>query len=117
MGIGDSVAMLEHAYYSVISPEGCASILWKDTSKKTTAAEALKMHVEDLMQLDVIDAMIEEPLGGAHHDTKMVYQNVKRYLIEQWNVLKSVPIDLLLEQRYQKFRRIGKFALEDKPLV
>lgn len=114
MGVGDVVAMLEHSYYSVISPEGCASILWKDTSKKTIAAEALKMHAEDLLQLDVIDAMIEEPLGGAHHDPKVVYQRVKTYLLEQWNLLKELPVDDLLEQRYQKFRKIGKFVLEDK---
>lgn len=110
MGVGDVIAMLEHSYYSVISPEGCASILWKDTSKKTVAAEALKMQAEDLLRFDIIDVMIEEPLGGAHHDPKAVYQNVKQYLTEQWNILKSIPIDVLLEQRYQKFRKIGKFA-------
>jgi len=115
IGIGDVVAMLQHAYYSVISPEGCASILWKDTSKKEVAASALKMHAEDLLQLDVIDAIIEEPLGGAHHDPKVVYQNLKLFLQEQWSALKSIPIDVLIEQRYQKFRKIGKFALEDKP--
>jgi len=118
VGIGDVVAMLQHAYYSVISPEACASILWKDTSKKELTASALKMHPEDLLALDVIDEMIEEPLGGAHHDPETVYQNVKKFILKQWNVLKSIPPDVLLEQRYQKFRKIGKFAVEDKvPLV
>jgi acetyl-CoA carboxylase carboxyl transferase subunit alpha len=115
MGIGDVVAMLEHSYYSVISPEGCASILWKDTAKKEVAAEALKMHAEHLLQLDIVDAMLEEPLGGAHHDPAQVYRDVKKYIIEQWNALKTIPPERLVEQRYQKFRRIGKFVVEDKP--
>jgi len=68
------------------------------------------MQAEDLLKFDIIDAMIEEPLGGAHHDPKAVYQNVKQYLLEQWHILKTIPIDILLEQRYQKFRKIGAFA-------
>lgn len=111
MGVGDTIGMLQHAYYSVISPEGCASILWKDAKKNETAAATLKMQVEDLLALDVIDAMIEEPLGGAHHDPSVVYHNVKQYILQQWNVLKSIPIDMLLEQRYQKFRRMGKYEV------
>lgn len=113
MGIGDRVAMLEHAYYSVISPEGCASILWKDSQKKETAATSLKMLAEDLMPLGIIDAMIDEPLGGAHHDPDQVYKGVKKYILSQWEILKKTPIDNLLEERYQKFRKIGKFA-QDK---
>jgi acetyl-CoA carboxylase carboxyl transferase subunit alpha len=109
IGVGDSVAMLEHAYYSVISPEGCASILWKDTTKKQVAAAALKMQAEDLLELDVIDSIIEEPAGGAHEDVTKVYQSVKRHVLDEWNDLKTVPIAILLEQRYQKFRKIGKF--------
>lgn len=114
MGIGDVVAMLEHSYYSVISPEGCASILWKDTSKNEVAAKALKMHAEDLIELGVVDVAIEEPAGGAHHDVQAVYKNVKTFITEQWDLLKSVPTDVLLERRYQKFRRMGKFAVEEK---
>ncbi len=114
MGVGDVVAMLEHSYYSVISPEGCASILYKDASKNEIAAQSLKMHVEDLLQLDIVDAMIEEPLGGAHHNPKEVYGNVKKYIADQWSILKTVSPDVLIEQRYQKFRRIGKFVVEDK---
>ena len=114
MGIGDVIAMLEHSYYSVISPEGCASILWKDTSKNETAAKSLKMHAEDLIELGVVDYSIPEPVGGAHHDTKIVYERVKSFVVEQWEFFKNVPVDILLERRYQKFRKMGKFAVEDK---
>jgi acetyl-CoA carboxylase carboxyl transferase subunit alpha len=116
VGVGDVIAILEHAYYSVISPEGCASILWKDTTKKEVAAGALKMQSEDLLQLNIVDAIIEEPLGGAHHDPAMVYRNVKQYVINQWNILKTVPPKILVEQRYQKFRKLGECALSDVPV-
>lgn len=109
MGVGDVIGMLEHSYYSVISPEGCASILWKDPSKNATAAAALKMQVEDLLPLGVIDHAIAEPLGGAHLDPKTAFQNVKTFILQQWNLLKSTPVDQLLENRYQKFRKMGKF--------
>lgn len=114
IGVADVVAMLQHAYYSVISPEACASILWKETSKKEIAAESLKMHAENLLQLDVIDGVIEEPLGGAHHDPALTILNVKKYILDQWNILKAVPIEILIEQRYQKFRRMGKFHVDQK---
>lgn len=117
IGIGDNVAMLQHAYYSVISPEGCASILWKDAGKNSTAARALKMHAEDLLEMEIIDEIIEEPLGGAHHDPAAVYEGVKKYVLDQWNVLKAIPIDILLEERYQKFRKMGKFTVEEKPAL
>ena len=111
IGIGDTIGMMEHAYYSVISPEGCSSILWKDGTKCETAASALKMHVEDLLELGIIDQMIPEPLGGAHFDPKVAYQNVKVFIRDQWESLKTIPIPLLLENRYQKFRRMGKFVI------
>jgi acetyl-CoA carboxylase carboxyl transferase subunit alpha len=114
IGIGDVIGMLEHAYYSVISPEGCASILWKDSGKNEIAASALRMHVEDLLQLEVVDSMIDEPLGGAHHDPQLVYSNVKKFLLDQWKTLEKIPIPVLLEQRYQKFRKMGKFAVAYK---
>lgn len=110
IGVGDVIGMMEHSYYSVISPEGCASILWKDASKNAIAASALKMHVEDLLELGIVDQMIGEPLGGAHLDPKQAFTNVKAFIKEQWNALKSVPIDILLENRYQKFRKMGKFV-------
>lgn len=109
IGVGDVIGMMEHSYYSVISPEGCASILWKDASKNAIAASALKMHVEDLLELGIVDQMIAEPLGGAHLDPKAAYVNVKTFIKDQWTALKMVPIDLLLENRYQKFRKMGKF--------
>ncbi len=112
IGVCDVIAMLEHAYYSVISPEGCASILWKDASKNAQAAETLKMHAENLLQFGVIDDVIKEPLGGAHHDPDEVYQNVKRYIIDRWHVLRAISLDILIEQRYQKFRKMGEFKVE-----
>ena len=112
VGVGDVIGMMEHSYYSVISPEGCASILWKDAAKNAVAAQALKMHVEDLLELGIVDHMIPEPLGGAHLDPKVAYQNVKTFVKEQWDSLKSIPLSLLLENRYQKFRKMGKFELQ-----
>lgn len=115
MGIGDVVGMLEHSYYSVISPEGCASILWKDASKKAEAAEALKLNSENMLELQIIDAIIKEPLGGAHHDPKAAADNVKRFILEQWQIFKRIPKEILLEQRYLKFRRMGQFLTEQTP--
>lgn len=109
IGVGDCIGMMEHSYYSVISPEGCASILWKDSSQKVTAASALKMHVEDLLKLGIVDQLIREPLGGAHLDPEAAFRSVKKFFKEQWGVLKSIPIETLLEIRYQKFRKMGKF--------
>lgn len=109
IGIGDIVAMLQHACYTVITPEGCASILWKDADKKEEAAEALRLNSEDLLEMGIIDAIIKEPLGGAHHDPDIAIENVKNYILEQWNILKMIPTDLLLEQRYLKFRKMGVF--------
>ncbi len=109
IGVGDSIGMLQHAYYSVISPEGCASILWKDSGKKKEAAEALKLNAENLLELQVVDTVIEEPLGGAHHDPAKAYASVKNFILEQRNILSAIPKDLLLEQRYMKFRKMGRF--------
>ena len=114
IGVGDVIAMLEHAYYAVISPEACSSILWRDTSKNELAAGMLKMHAEELLKFDIIDAIIEEPLGGAHHDPSSVYKGVKDYILSQWSILKTIPPETLIEQRYQKYRRMGKFDVEDK---
>lgn len=111
MGVGDAVAMLEHAYYSVISPEGCASILWKDPSKKVEAASALKLNAEDLLKRGLIDTIIEEPLGGAHHDPQKVYAGVKKFIVDQASILTRLPSQILLEQRYLKFRNMGEHAV------
>jgi acetyl-CoA carboxylase carboxyl transferase subunit alpha len=109
IGIGDVMGMLEHAYYSVISPEGCASILWKDAKKNEEAATALKLNAENMLELHIIDAIIKEPLGGAHHNPQLVYDNVKEFILEQWDMLKMIHPDILIEQRYMKFRNIGRF--------
>jgi acetyl-CoA carboxylase carboxyl transferase subunit alpha len=113
VGIADVIGMLEHSYYSVISPEGCASILWKDTNQNENAAKALKMHVEDLLEFGIVDNMIKEPLGGAHYDPPFIYSQVKKYILEQYNRLVHIDTDVLVEQRYQKYRQIGKFFMED----
>lgn len=110
MGVGDVVGMLEHAYYSVISPEGCASILWKDSSKNIEAATALKLNAENLLEQKIIDAIISEPMGGAHHAREKTFQNVKQFILEQWEFLKRIPPSLLLEQRYLKFRHMGQYT-------
>lgn len=115
MGVGDVVGMLEHAYYSVISPEGCASILWKDASKKSEAASALKLNAENMLEMNIIDEIIKEPLGGAHHDQQVAYERVKSFILEQWQILKLIPVEILLEQRYQKFRRMGQFHTRQSP--
>jgi len=109
IGVGDVVAMLQHSYYSVISPEGCASILWKDHNKKQEAAAVLKQNAEDLLKLRLIDDIIPEPLGGAQHNTSQVYALVKQYILDKFALLKMIPLPLLLEQRYQKFRAMGEF--------
>lgn len=109
IGLGDVVAMLEHAYYTVISPEGCASILWKDADKKAEAAEKLKLNSENLLQMGIIDAIINEPLGGAHKNPEKTCQNVKKFILEQWEILKMISPELLIEQRYLKFRKMGAF--------
>jgi acetyl-CoA carboxylase carboxyl transferase subunit alpha len=118
IGIGDRVSMLEHAYYSVISPEGCAGILWKVATDETKpkAAEALKLTARDLFRLRVIDDIVPEPLGGAHRDHREMANTLKAYLLRYLRDLRNIPVEELLEQRYQKFRRMGVFhegPLED----
>jgi len=113
MGVGDVVGMLEHSYYSVISPEGCASILWKDASRNVDAASALKLNAENLLEFEIVDEVIKEPLGGAHHDPELVYENVKKFITEQWQTLQKISADVLLENRYQKFRRMGRFEYSE----
>jgi acetyl-CoA carboxylase carboxyl transferase subunit alpha len=108
IAIADTVAMLEHAYYSVISPEGCASILWKDSSKNSDAAKALRMHADDLIEFKMIDAVIEEPQGGAHHDKKKTYENVKSFIVGEIARLEKIEPEDLVELRYQKFRKLGQ---------
>jgi acetyl-CoA carboxylase carboxyl transferase subunit alpha len=114
IGIGDRLAMLEHAYYSVISPEGCATILWKSSDHAAKAADALKLTSRDLLRLGVIDEVIPEPLGGAHRDHREASAAVKSFLIRSLRELVERPRADLLEKRYEKFRKIGVF-LEGGP--
>ncbi len=109
IGVGDRVAMLEHAYYSVISPEGCAGILWKSHNFKKEAARALKMRSGDLVGLGVVDNVIEEPLGGAHRDPHKMANSLKSYLVKSLRELSSQPAEQLLAGRYEKFRQMGQF--------
>lgn len=109
IGVGDRVAMLEHAYYSVISPEGCAGILWKSGTYAEQAAHALRLTSRDLARLGVIDDIIEEPLGGAHRDHHQMSARLKMYLLRTLRELVARPIDQLLAERYQKYRRMGVF--------
>lgn len=109
IGVGDRVAMLEYAYYSVISPEGCAGILWKSHTFKDKAARALKLTSRDLLRLKVIDDVIEEPLGGAHRDHHQMASRLKMYLQRSLRELAALPTERLLTERYEKFRRMGVF--------
>lgn len=113
IGVGDVIGILEHAYYSVISPEGCASILWKDKSRKEEAASSLCLNAEYLLKNGIVDAIIEEPLGGAHHNPQMAFEAVKTFIVEQWKMLKMIPPDILIEQRYNKFRRMGAWTTKE----
>lgn len=107
IGVGDRVFLLEHAYYSVISPEGCAAILWKDQSKVEEAASALKMTSQDLKALGVVDDVIPEPEGGAHADLKAAAKLMDEYLHRALTELKTIPVARLLENRHQRFRALG----------
>ena len=116
IGIGDRLAMLEFTYYSVITPEGCASILWKGSEHAPKAAAALKMTSRDLLRFGIVDEVIPEPLGGAHRDHREVAASLKTYLIHSIRQLKEASLDDLLDHRYDKYRKIGVFhELADQP--
>jgi acetyl-CoA carboxylase carboxyl transferase subunit alpha len=117
IGVGDRVSMLEHAYYSVISPEGCAGILWKVATEATKplAAEALRLTARHLARFGVLDDVIAEPLGGAHRDHREMANTLKTYLLRYLRELRPLSIEDLLEARYQKFRRMGLFEVVASP--
>lgn len=108
IGVGDHVAMLEFSYYSVISPEGCAGILWKSNTHADLAAEALRLTSRNLKQLGIIDEIIPEPLGGAHRDPQAAMASVEQSIVRSIRDLRRLPVAELLERRYRKFRRMGK---------
>jgi acetyl-CoA carboxylase carboxyl transferase subunit alpha len=110
VGVADKVYVLENAYYSVISPEGCAAILWKDGAKAPEAAEVLKLTAQDLLRMGLIDEVILEPLGGAHRNPQKAAENIKEALEKAWRELKGLPKDELLKLRYAKFRKMGQVA-------
>jgi acetyl-CoA carboxylase carboxyl transferase subunit alpha len=110
IGVADRVLMLENAYYSVISPEGCAAILWKHRKHAPEAAEALKLTARDLKELKLVDEVVPEPLGGAHQDHETAASNLKETVMRHLKDLAQMPIEELLDKRYEKFRRVGEFA-------
>ena len=112
IGVGDRVAMLQHAYYSVISPEGCAGILWKSHEHAPKAAAALRFTSNDLKQLGVVDDVLEEPLGGAHRDHRQMASRLKTYLSRTLADLEQQSNEELVQSRYEKFRKIGVFLEE-----
>jgi acetyl-CoA carboxylase carboxyl transferase subunit alpha len=109
IGVGDRVAVLQFAYYSVISPEGCAGILWKSHSFAEQAAKALRLRSQDLVELGAVDDVVEEPLGGAHRDPNQMAGRLKMYLVKTLRELSALPPEKLLAGRYERFRRIGRF--------
>ena len=117
IGVGDWMAMLENAYHSVISPEGCAAILWRDRARAPDAAAALKLTSKDLLQLGIVDEAIEEPLGGAHRDPELVAQRLRASILRFLKLVESMPVDALLARRYDRFRRIGAFSAHQQALL
>ncbi|MFW6188823.1 MAG: acetyl-CoA carboxylase carboxyltransferase subunit alpha [Planctomycetota bacterium] len=109
IGVGDRFAMLENAYYSVITPEGLAAILWKDGEKGAEAAEAMKLTAADMLEAGIIEQIVPEPLGGAHRDPQTTTRNVEAYLTDTLDELTAMPVDRLLEERYRRYRRLGVF--------
>lgn len=108
IGIGDKVIMLENSIYSILSPEGYASILWKDGTRVKEAAEKMKLTAQDLYDFDVIDEIIKEPVGGAHFDKEFVAENLKKYIEKVTPELITKDIETLVSERYEKFRKIGR---------
>jgi acetyl-CoA carboxylase carboxyl transferase subunit alpha len=115
IGMGNRVLMLEYAVYSVISPEGCAAILWGDAGKAPDAAEAMRTTAPELLQLGVIDAIVPEPVGGAHRDWEGAAASLRAALREQLWPLRTRPASDLIGERYEKFRRMGAFEEASTP--
>jgi acetyl-CoA carboxylase carboxyl transferase subunit alpha len=110
IGVCDRILILENAYYSVISPEGCAAILWKDRANAAQAAAALKLTAKDLLELNIVDEVIPEPLGGAHRDFDTTATTLKKTILKHLEKLNDMKTSELLEARYKKYRKIGEFT-------
>ncbi len=114
IGVADRVMILENAYYSVISPEGCAAILWKERAAAEKAAAALKITAKDLLELGLVDEIIPEPLGGAHNDAKTTAETLKKHLLANLETLQKLSVEERMKQRYAKFRAHGHFTEKPK---
>lgn len=110
VGVGDRFGMFENAYYSVITPEGCAAILWKTSEAAAQAADAMKLTANNMLELGIIDRILPEPAGGAHRDPEAAALTLREYVLGCMAELRGIPIDTLLEQRYQRYRKLGVFA-------
>lgn len=117
VGLGDWAAMLENAYYSVISPEGCAAILWRDRAMAPDAAAALRLNSKDLVEFGIVDESIAEPLGGAHHDYDMVVERMRASFLKFLKLTTPMPVEELLNRRYERVRRIGEFNENPEQVV
>jgi acetyl-CoA carboxylase carboxyl transferase subunit alpha len=113
IGVGDRVLIMEYSYYSVISPEGCAAILWKDSARREEAADVLKLTAPDLLKLGVVDGVIAEAEGGAHWDYSETANNLKKAIVKNLEELSQISPDKLIEKRYQRFRKMGIFSEEE----
>ena len=113
LGIGNRVLMLENAWYSVISPESCAAILWRDSKEAARAAEALKLTAQDLLELGIVDEIIPEPAGGAHKDMDVTVQNFKEVVSRQLEGLNALSPEQILESRRERFLGLGTFELRE----
>ena len=110
LAVANKVLVLEHAYYTVISPEGCASILWRDAAKASDAADALKITGPDLLKFNIIDGVVKEPLGGAHYDYEAMGEELKKEILNALDEYKNMSAQQLKDDRYNKFRRMGVFG-------
>ena len=117
IGVADRVLVMENAYYSVISPEGCAAILWKDRTAAAKAAAALRITAKDLLELKLVDEIVPEPLGGAHNDPTTTAQTLQQALVRHLQELLALPREELLQRRYEKFRSIGHFLEKPAPQI
>ena len=110
LGVCDRLFLLQYSTYSVISPEGCASILWKSAEKAPQAADAMAITSEKLLELGLIDGVVDEPRGGAHRNMQATAANIKQMLVDELSALQSKPLETLVDERYQRLMSYGKFT-------